>query len=225
MRTSVRQALSPVKDQKDRPTCVAFAMTALHEAVCIGRNGSGPGAGIALSEEFLFYHCKGRDGLRQGVTGTTMSAAAASLGIEGQALEALCPYRTSSAHVGPVAPSAAAIADARNRLLSGLRQTAVALEALEASLRNGNPVVGVLDWYSNSYLAPSGWIDMPRGGDRLLGRHAVLLVEMDDEARPGKQTIVFKNSWGVKWGDRGFGSFCLDYLISYGRELWTLQKR
>ena len=204
---------------------MAFAMTALHEAVCIARERSGCETGIALSEEFLFYHCKGRDGLRQGVTGTTMSAAAASLDIEGQSLEDLHPYRAGSANFGSIAPSAAAIADARNRLLSGLRQTAVSLAGLERSLRNGNPVVAVLDWYSNSYLAPSGWIDMPKSGDRLLGRHAILLVEMEDEARLGKQAIVFKNSWGVKWGDRGFGSFCFDYLTSYGRELWTLQKR
>jgi C1A family cysteine protease len=124
--------------------------------------------------------------------------------------------------VSAQSPGSAAIADAKTRVLTGLRQLKPAFTALEDALKTGVPVVAVMDWYSNSYLAPVGRIETPKAGDRLLGRHAILLVEVEDESRIGEHSIVFKNSWGVKWGDQGFGSFGVDYFRLYARELWSL---
>jgi C1A family cysteine protease len=63
---------------------------------------------------------------------------------------------------------------------------------------------------------------MPGHNDRFLGRHAVLIVELEENEPIDLCAITFKNSWGPKWGDNGFGHFGLDYFRAYGRELWGL---
>jgi C1A family cysteine protease len=179
-------------------------------------------AQIDLSEEFLYYYCKKRDGLARGVAGTTLAAAAASLAADGQPLESLYPYRPTESRTSATLPSVIAVADAKSRTCTGLRQLGLTIATLEAALRAATPVVAVMDWYSNSYGAPNGRIDVPKGGDRLLGRHAVLIVDVDDDSRPGDYTITFKNSWGTRWGDSGFGHFSSEYFRLYGREIWGL---
>lgn len=222
MRITVREGQSSVKDQGDRPTCASFAVTSLHEYAHDVLRGARPTAETDLSEEFLHYHCKKRDGLPRMCAGTTLAAAAASLAAEGQSLEAVCPYQPHLRPFGLTKPTAAALADARARLLPGLRRLKQDPDFVKESLRLGRPVIAVMNWYSNSYLAPLGLIQIPTPTDRHLGRHAVLIVEWEDESRPGGPTIVFKNSWGGRWGDRGFGRFGLDYFTAYGRELWGL---
>jgi C1A family cysteine protease len=219
---SIRHAQTPAKHQQDRPTCVAFAVTALHEYLRDCRRAGKAVSDIDLSEEFLFHHCKRLDGLAATFTGTTVAAAAVALRDEGQALEVLCPYRASGKSVTPLLPSAEAVADAKGRTLAGLCEVGLTFSSIEDSLRASNPVLAVLDWYSNSYLAPLGRIGLPGPTDRLLGRHAVLIVELDDESQPGECSLGFKNSWGRKWGDDGFGWLSAEYFMLYGRALWSL---
>lgn len=61
----------PVKDQGSRGTRVAFAGTASHDAL-------GPAEG-ELSEDFLYWGSKQRDGLPADVDGTTLEAMGAAL--------------------------------------------------------------------------------------------------------------------------------------------------
>jgi C1A family cysteine protease len=184
MRLTIRHAQTPVKHQLDRPTCVAFAVTALHEYVCdCGRAGKAM-CDIDLSEEFLFHHCKRLDGLGTKSTGTTVTAAAAALRDEGQPLEVLCPYRASGTSMARLLPSAEAVADAKGRTLGGLSRLAMTLSSIEKSLGASKPVLAVLDWYSNSYLAPLGRIGLPGPTDRKLGRHAVLIMAVSVYSAP-----------------------------------------
>jgi hypothetical protein len=222
MQISVRVTQSDVKNQHDRPTCVAFAVTALHEYVCDVLKGLKKAAEVDLSEEFLYYHCKQRDGLGPNSTGTTIPAASASLAAEGQSLESLCPYELSLSRVSTTPPSRIAIADGKGRRLLGLQRLNLSLSSIQDSLRLSKPVITVLDWYSNAYLTQLGRIEIPRSTDRFLGRHAVLIVELEEEPRTGRCVITFKNSWGPKWGDKGFGCFGSDYFRAYGREIWGL---
>jgi hypothetical protein len=94
MRISTLDRQSAAKNQHDRPTCVAFALTALHEYVLDVLKEAKLMAEIDLSEEFLHCHAKKRDGLGPGCAGTTVAAALASLAAEGQSLE-ISATRTS----------------------------------------------------------------------------------------------------------------------------------
>lgn len=222
MQISVRGTQSVVKNQHDRPTCVAFAVTALHEHAYDVLMGLKKTAEVDLSEEFLYYHCKQRDGLGANSTGTTMSAASASLGTDGQSLETLCPYQPSPPKANLDPPTHIALADGKTRLLLGLHRLKLSLSSVRDSLRHSRPVIAVLNLYSNAYVTQLGRIEIPRPTDRFLGRHAVLIVELEEEIRPGHGMLTFKNSWGAKWGDKGFGCFGLDYFRAYACEVWGL---
>jgi C1A family cysteine protease len=216
MKFCVRHKQSCVKSQLDRPTCVAFATTAFHEyqvEVCGAQKEI---CNLDLSEEFLYYFCKETDG-RKRFAGTTMMAASAVLRIHGQCIEHLLPYNTISIK-GP-SPSPGAISDASTRIYGTLSRLKVDRRELEKALANEAPTIAVAEWYSNSYRVAEGKIAMPTGADRHLGRHAVLIVGVNDVDSEGYR-IWFKNSWGLKWGDHGFGSFGLDYFNAYCTELW-----
>jgi len=201
---------------------VAFAVTALHEHAYDVLKCSSKTAEIDLSEEFLHYHCKKCDRLGPTSNGTTVAAASTSLALHGQSLECYCPYQLNLSEPSISAPTADAYADGKTRLLPGLRRFDQSLASIRDSLNLGRPLVAVLDWYSNAYLTRLGRIEVPRPTDRFLGRHAVLIVGLEEEPQTGFCMITFKNSWGAKWGDRGFGYFGLDYFSAYAREIWGL---
>lgn len=220
MHFSVRAAQSAVKHQYDRPTCVAFAVTAYHEYAHDVLKGLKKASEIDLSEEFLYYHCKQLDGLGPSSTGTTISAASASLAANGQSLETLCPYNVVRPPGLIAPPNPEAFADGKLRCLLGLQQLNLSLSSIKNALRLSKPVIAVLDWYSNAYVTQLGRIEIPRTTDRFLGRHAILIVELEEQATAGGWLLTFKNSWGHKWGDNGFGSFGVEYFNAYGREIW-----
>src|SRR5208282_5344002 len=196
MHITVRAAQSGIKHQYDRPTCVPFAVTALHEYTYDVLNGLKKAAEIDLSEEFLYYQCKRLDGLGANSTGTTISAASASLATDGQSLESLCPYKVSGPPGIMTPPNPSAIADGKSRRLLGLQQLTLSISSVRNSLRLSKPVIAVLEWFSNAYLTQLGRIEIPRSADRALGRHAVLIVELEEEPAAGCCLITFKNSWG-----------------------------
>lgn len=70
--------------------------------------------------------------------------------------------------------------------------------------------------FRGAHAAPSGWIDLPKPGEQLIGGHAVRVVGWAEDG----DRLVFANSWGPGWGERGFGSVGRDYLDRYLDEAW-----
>ena len=68
----------------------------------------------------------------------------------------------------------------------------------------------------------TGMVPLPTRHDRLRGGHAVLAVGYDHARR----LIIFRNSWGHGWGDRGYGY--LPYAFIASAELtwdfWTMRR-
>jgi len=205
-----------VKDQGDRPTCVAFAVTAFHEYWVDISRGQGNSLSTDLSEEFLHFHSKGRDGLPPN-SGTRVEAASTSLSIEGQCLEKLHPYRNGT---GPIAkPDSTALKDGKKRLLATLAKHKFSASTLQTALNRNVPVLAVIQLFRSSYKPGSGGLlPEPKQGDVRLGLHAILLVGIEQSKQ---LEAVFKNSWGTGWGDRGFGRLSLKYLEDHCLELWT----
>ena len=62
--------------------------------------------------------------------------------------------------------------------------------------------------------ARGGRIRMPDPSDSIEGSHSFLVIGYDDSTG----FLKFKNSWGVNWGDKGFGSLPYKYF----QEAWFL---
>lgn len=84
------------------------------------------------------------------------------------------------------------------------------------------PIVFGFSVYSSiEKAAKTGDIPMPAQSDSLEGGHAVLAVGYDQDSK----RIIFRNSWGTGWGDKGYGTLPYDYVTNdnLADDFWTLR--
>jgi C1A family cysteine protease len=207
----LRALLPPVRDQGQRGTCVAFAVTAAHEVA----RAAGVAVSEDLSEEALYWGCKLIDGNWR--TGTRFTSAAAALAATGQPLEAAWPYdprrAAGIAYGPPTAPSP-------DWHLSRMDPASLDLPAVRAELDVGRPVVVGLVVFDTLFLpSAAGRVDAPPPGSRARGRHAVLAVGHDAGA------LLIRNSWGTTWALGGYGWLSDDYAERHVHEAWVIEPR
>jgi hypothetical protein len=75
----------------------------------------------------------------------------------------------------------------------------------------------VLEVFEGSHTAPKGVLVEPRAGEKSLGMHSVHVTGFEDSG----ETILFVNSWGATWGDRGHGAVSREYLKRYFHQALT----
>jgi C1A family cysteine protease len=56
----------------------------------------------------------------------------------------------------------------------------------------------------------------PSPGEQAMGATAICIVGYDDD----KKLIKFKNSWGTKWGDKGYGYLSYNYVDKFLTDAW-----
>ena len=178
----LRRRLEAVRDQGERPTCLSFAASAVHE--------SQQGQGDYLAVEALHRFAIASD--REPGQGATVQGILAALEFPGQCLEVDWPYGLPSV----VRPLGALY---RTR---GHRDERDPLESTLESLSGGHLVVVVLTltaaWFdpdATGRIASGGHTEAPLGG------HAVVATGYD---QPARQLLV-RNSWGQAWGAGGYG--------------------
>jgi hypothetical protein len=82
-------------------------------------------------------------------------------------------------------------------------------EVLE-ELAKGHPLVMGITTFKNFDADASGRVPLPQGRKR--GGHAVAVTGfVRDASYAGGGYLVFKNSWGTAFGDKGYGHLPLDY--------------
>lgn len=107
--------------------------------------------------------------------------------------------------------------DARNLSGQSVLESACALLAAGFCFALGFPVAGALD--ASPHFAYPTLLDGNEGG------HAVLAVGYDDRLRIRSERGAFlvRNSWGVEWGDGGYGWLPYAYVREgLAADLWTL---
>ena len=207
----MRALLPPVRDQGQRGTCVAFAVTAAHEVA----RAAGTQVSEDLSEEAVYWGCKIIDGNWK--SGTSFGSAAAAIGATGQPLEAIWPYQPRRAAGTRYDPPSQPSADWHK---SGLSPASFDLASVRAEIDAGRPLVFGLTVF-DTLFAPSaaGRIDAPPAGSPARGRHAVLAVGHDADA------VLIRNSWGTTWALGGYGWLSNEYAERHVREVWLIQPR
>jgi C1A family cysteine protease len=117
-------------------------------------------------------------------------------------------------------PSTQAYADATRNLVQAYQRVSIDTTSIMQALASDHPVVVGFTVYDSFYKHADGTIDMPSLSDSVAGGHCVIVVGYDNATRRFK----FQNSWGTKWGTRGFGTIPYDYLGSanYGGDYWVI---
>ena len=191
----LRDACHAVRDQGNRPTCLACTTSDAHS---MGHKSP------PLAVEFLFYHAIRIAKVGNLTDGILFEEAAAALAQNGQPAEAEWPYNPVQPE--PWNPPVV------TTLWHGSLDHAAAdpVNSISELVRNGQPVVlGIR--LSAAFLGPlRPNYSIPGAGDGY-GGHAVLVVGLGHGAS-GVLYFLIRNSWGERWGDGGYAWLAADYL-------------
>lgn len=114
--------------------------------------------------------------------------------------------------------------------------TDVLLNRIKTNIAAGLPSMFGFTVYSSINQAnTSGKIPFPTGGERRLGGHAIDAVGYDDNMKikntnPGgietKGALLIRNSWGVGWGDNGYGWLPYEFVLKgLAIDWWSIIKQ
>lgn len=233
---------TPVKNQGERGSCVAFASTALVESMYKVKTGQT----VDLSEQYSYWASKAIDGIVPNSDGSYPLPFLKSIEKNGMPAEQAWPYEKIGWFDSPAHPDcmkanqanpdnlptpcvtngsapAAAVAAPKLKVMEPHRVPSSA-EAIMGFLQKGMVVEIGADVYQKAwgfdnkagmqYL--TGTVTMPPQGDKLIGGHAVLIVGYDMD----KSVFIFKNSWGTeRWASKspvpGFGTIPFDYVRKF----------
>lgn len=219
-------AVTPVRDQYFRGTCVAFAAVALLEAKILRQTGR---KDIDLSEQYLYFRARQLDPDRK-EDGTYPRYAYDALVKYGTCEEALWSYNWYNdwgqgllfqTHPHPLADLDIAAANNRIQSYQGLPPNSV--DDIKSTLLTDQLVsIGVPvfenSWYNSGFTEQFGEIALPLTRqdpvtsqeillDTIVGGHALAIAGFQDtpdpsdinEYRPGGGYFIVKNSWGTAW--------------------------
>lgn len=201
--------LPPVFDQGAMGSCTGQAVSA---AIGFLR----PEA-YRHSRLFIYYNARVRGGNVGIDNGATIRNAIKGAASEGAAMESLWAYEKGNLLKKP---SIQAYTDGAPRKI-GEYLSIVGLENIKSALAATHPVVFGFTVYKSFHgasVAKTGLMPMPTATDRAGGGHAVMAVGYDD----AKQQLIVRNSWGAKWGDKGY--FYMPYAyLPLTSAWWTIR--
>lgn len=202
-----RSAQTPVRHQGDRPTCVAFAVSAAHE-------WNAADAVLRSSEDAMW--AAHQAGEVPGREETSVSWALEGLDSHQHSTETAWPYGTPRWTSGR---PTAALDDANRRPLPAWRDLgAVTFDTVTGELDAGCPVVLTLRVVAAAWYHAGDVVDA-EPDLKTPGNHAVLAVGALEEP----DRLIIKNSWGRAWGDAGYGYVTRRYYDRYALRAHSLE--
>lgn len=217
-KVDLRPFLSTARDQGVRSTCLAFAITAAHELV---RRDHGKVI-EDLSEEALYWGCKQIDGDRE--PGSVFSSASTALVQWGQPREEFWPYDSDRADADFSYNPPDGALDAINCFKAPMRKISTNVQNIKSWLARGYAVALGIILCPGFFEPVHGTISMPISDKELMEGHAVLVVGYEDSSAAGGGSLILRNSWGLDWGEEGYGYLPYAYIDLYGGEAWVVMQ-
>jgi len=208
--------MMPVRDQGQEGSVVGMACAAALEYQIFKSTGEN----VAISPRYIYNMVRKRENTLYSDAGAQMNDAFDFLVNNGAVDESAWPYKPGEFTNEPPA----AVAKAKRYYITKTLKLDSETNIIIA-LRDGPVVVGITIY--NSFTVgesanTTGLISMPGKDDFILGGHAICIVGFDSQ----KQLFKFKNSWGPKWGDQGYGYLPFHYIERYGSgDTWAFKYR
>jgi C1A family cysteine protease len=207
----LRYRMPPVYDQGHLGSCTA-------NAICAAIGFDLPG--FVGSRLFVYYNERLIEGTTNSDSGALIHDGVKSLSTWGICTEEMWPYDVNRLSVKPPENCYQAALAHHNPKSVNIKNT---LEDMKGCLSNGFPfVVGIMIYssFETNKVAATGIVPMPGSKDTLLGGHAVLVCGYDDR----RQVWIVRNSWGTRWGDRGYFYLPYNYLLNptLASDLWSI---
>lgn len=223
--------MSPVRDQGERWTCVAFATCAVVEyAFCKTRHMK-----VDLSEQFQYWDTKCNDPDGYATLGTYPQISFSRVKTDGVCTEKTWPYDMYSDPPQNDPKGLASRPEAQKYCVDQSVQITNErdVSALKGYISSNYPVavaIPVYDsWARNPAVHDSGNIGMPFPGEVSDCGHALVLVGFaDDNEFPGGGYFIIRNSYGTSWGAHcpygaGYGTIPYGYIAQENLSAFIVQ--
>jgi C1A family cysteine protease len=226
----LRPQCPPVYDQGHIGSCTANAIAGALEFDMMKQGESA----FTPSRLFIYYNERAMEGHVPSDSGAYIRDGIKSVATQGDCPETMWTYDDTPAdQITNLFPAGA---KAATQPTSECYAEAVKHEALnylsvdrnladmKACLAEGFPFVygfTVYESFESAETAQTGWVSMPKSGEKVLGGHAVLSVGYDDDDR----VFICRNSWGPRWGDQGYFYMPYAYLLddNLSDDFWTIR--
>ncbi len=214
----LRPDCPPVYDQGQLGSCTANAIGAALEFDQMKQQQADV---FTPSRLFIYYNERVMERTVDEDAGAMIRDGIKSVAKLGAPHEPLWPYVIAKFRKKP---SAAAYKDAKKHQAVLYQRVVQTPEQLKGCLASGFPFVfgfSVYESFETQAVATSGHAPMPKPGERQLGGHAVMAVGYDD----ANGWFVVRNSWGTKWGMKGYFTLPFAYLLddNLADDFWTIR--
>ncbi len=208
-KVDLRAFMTDVEDQKSLSSCTANAVAGAYEYLVKKYLSK---RAFDVSRLFIYYNARLRAGNEIEDKGSHIQYAVDSLMKIGACKEETWPYDLKSVNKKPDENSYVVAADFK---IETKKFVPIKLEAWKQSLAEGYPIVfGTALFSSFDSCTPNkGIVSMPspdETGRKAHGLHAMLCVGYSDIDK----MFIVRNSWGDKWGDKGYCYMPYEYLMS-----------
>lgn len=173
------------------------------------------------SRLFIYYNERVMENTVKSDSGAQLRDGIKSINSKGVCTETLWPYDITKFAKKPLAKC---YTDALKHHALSYQSVSQTLIGLRGCLATNIPVVfgfAVYESFESNEVATTGIVNMPKKSESLLGGHAVVIVGYDDTI----QRFVVRNSWGDKWGNKGYFTMPYEYITNQklASDFWAIK--
>jgi C1A family cysteine protease len=206
---------STIEDQGNLGSCTAQALAGNLEFL----DNMIDGTYTDVSRLFIYYNERALIDAIEYDSGASLRDGIKTLKNEGACEEILWPYVISRFDDKP--PLKCYDEAEEHRIVSYHRINT--LSEMLTCLTEGYPFVfgfTVYESFESPTVAKTGKVIMPKKDEKTLGGHAVMAVGYSQSER----RFLVRNSWGEKWGMKGYFTMPFKYLETLAADFWTIRK-
>ena len=211
-KVDLRASCPPVYDQGQLGSCTANGIGA---AIEFGINKQSL-PDFMPSRLFIYYNERVIENSVKSDSGAQIRDGIKTAAKDGVCPEKEWPYKVSKFKTRP--PAKCYTDALKNVILKYERLTGI--KDYKTALASGYPFVfgfTVYESFESDEVASTGIVPMPSGS--ALGGHCVMAVGYDDD----KSWFICRNSWGPKWGDKGYFYLPYQYFTpSLTDDFWVI---